>query len=343
MSEFVLPLGFEDVWRPVASPKLLSPNLHTNSRRQQSTAKSRLSRIVGSAPEVVVRVTGSASTSKALRSHLDYISRRGDLVLEGPEHEALAGRTQIQDLAADWAWGSVVDSRGLERSPISRSLVFSMPAATDAAVMMDAVRCFAAWEFGGAFDYVLVLHTDTGRPHVHAAVRALGRDGERLNPGKADLERWRQDFAQDLRNRGVEAEALPRRARGIVLKPERMALRQIRKRYEAGDGPKANVMAEADLDAATTFLKQDRATLPWEAQIRARQEMVRSYYLQAADLLAASAEPTDQRLAHHVRYFIASMPKVTTRHQMLEDDHARAHFCGQRERGARTLERERVR
>lgn len=48
-------------------------------------------------------------------------------------------------------------------------------------------------------------------------MRALGDHGERLNPRKADLEAWRQAFAQALRDRGVEAEATPRRARGVNL------------------------------------------------------------------------------------------------------------------------------
>ena len=43
-----------------------------------------------------------------------------------------------------------------------------------------------------------VLHTDATHPHVHMVVRSLGDRGERLAPKKADLEHWRQVFAQAL-------------------------------------------------------------------------------------------------------------------------------------------------
>lgn len=49
--------------------------------------------------------------------------------------------------------------------------------------------------------------------NVHMSICALGHSGERLNSKKADLETWRQVFASELRDRGVEAEATPRRAR----------------------------------------------------------------------------------------------------------------------------------
>jgi len=61
--------------------------------------------------------------------------------------------------------------------------------------------------FAGRHDYVFTLHTDTPRPHVHLAICSRGHAGERLNPKKADLELWRQTFAQALRDRGIEAEA----------------------------------------------------------------------------------------------------------------------------------------
>jgi type IV secretory pathway VirD2 relaxase len=45
-------------------------------------------------------------------------------------------------------------------------------------------------------------------------MRAEGRDGQRLNPRKEDLRRWREVFAQRLRARGIEAEATPQCTRG---------------------------------------------------------------------------------------------------------------------------------
>jgi hypothetical protein len=47
---------------------------------------------------------------------------------------------------------------------------------------------------------------------LHLTVRALGDHGERLIPKKAELQAWRQAFAQALRDRGIEAEATMARA-----------------------------------------------------------------------------------------------------------------------------------
>jgi len=67
-------------------------------------------------------------------------------------------------------------------------------------------------------------------------VRTLGHDGRKLNPRKADLEQWRQTFAAVLRDRGVEAEATPRRARGVVRKAEIGAVLRMRERFDTGQG-----------------------------------------------------------------------------------------------------------
>lgn len=58
-------------------------------------------------------------------------------------------------------------------------------------------------------------HTDpdadpSPNPHGHLCVTATGLDGSRLNPRKADLQRWRKAFAERLREHGVEREATPR-------------------------------------------------------------------------------------------------------------------------------------
>jgi len=49
---------------------------------------------------------------------------------------------------------------------------------------------------------------------VHISVRAESKHGKRLNPRKADLHRWRETFAEKLRDRGVEAEATRQATRG---------------------------------------------------------------------------------------------------------------------------------
>jgi hypothetical protein len=60
----------------------------------------------------------------------------------------------------------------------------------------------------------MVLHTDQAHPHVHLVVSAYNMEGTRLNIRKADLRRWREQFARHLRQHGIEANATPSQIRG---------------------------------------------------------------------------------------------------------------------------------
>src|SRR5688572_11154869 len=84
-------------------------------------------------------------------------------------------------------------------------VIFSMPAGTPPHKVLDAVRDFVREEFGTEHRYAMVLHTDDPHPHVHVVVKAVSEAGVRLNIRKETLRRWRQEFALQLRARGVEA------------------------------------------------------------------------------------------------------------------------------------------
>ncbi len=155
----------------------------------------------------MVKVTGRTRDGDHLKAHLDYISRNGAVALEGPDGERLDGRAEVRALARDWAEEFAMEPGRRRDASISLSIVLSMPAGADAVRLHDAARAFAAETFGERFAYVFALHDEGRHPHVHLTVRRLGRDGERLNPRKADLQIWREGFARALRNRSIEAEA----------------------------------------------------------------------------------------------------------------------------------------
>lgn len=313
MTDFHLVQGFEDVWRPPVRQRIVRP--HAVLRPSQASgggARARLERVAARAPEVMVKVTGRTRDSAHLRTHLDYISRNGQLELEGADGALIVSRRDVADLVDDWSATALGDERRRKDSPISHSVILSMPAGTSEIVVRDAARSFAADMFAGRHDYVFALHTDTPRPHVHLAVCSRGHAGERLNPKKADLELWRQTFAQALRDRGVEAEATPRRARGVTRKAERTPLRKIRDRQEAGDGPMAQVRRSAYREAAGAAFQGRAERTPWEQRIVARQQAVRSLYLTQARLLGQSSDPADRALGAKVEAFVRSMPQPDT-------------------------------
>jgi type IV secretory pathway VirD2 relaxase len=94
------------------------------------------------------------------------------------------------------------------------------PARTPPGTALAAVRDFAREEFGIKHRYAVVLHTDEAHPHVHVVAKAVCEAGVRLNTRKATLRHWRRQFAQQLRVRGVEANATERSVRGQSRAPK---------------------------------------------------------------------------------------------------------------------------
>ena len=79
-----------------------------------------------------------------------------------------------------------------------------------------AVRKFAVNQWALKHRYAMVLHTDEPHPHVHIVVKATSEQGRRLNIRKSTLRDWRQQFAQNLRDLGVAANATERAVRGVT-------------------------------------------------------------------------------------------------------------------------------
>ena len=310
MSGFQTVRGFEDAWRAPVLPRRRTARAVLTPRGSGAGdgARARLARIAGRAPEVMVKVTGRTRDPDHLRAHLDYISRNGELEMEDRDGALITGRSAVKELAEDWSDVALDDKRRRTTAPFSLSVVLSMPAETDPATVRDAARAFAREVFADRFDYVFALHTDALHPHVHLAVQAFGDAGERLNPKKADLELWRQVFAQALRDRGVEAEATPRRARGVTRKAERTPIRKLRERHEAGRGALPNVWRAAYRDAAKAAFGGAAARTPWEARLVDRQAKVRGLYLAQAQLLQRSPDPQDRALGDKVEAFVRTMP-----------------------------------
>jgi type IV secretory pathway VirD2 relaxase len=311
VTEFRTVGGFEDVWRAPAGRRP-RPETVLAHRHGPADVRARLARIARRVPEVMVKVTGRTRDPAHLKAHMDYISRNGALALEGPDGWPVSGRQAVAELAADWSAAATMDSRRRANTPFSVSLVLSMPAGTDPFALRDAAAAFASRAFGERFEYVFALHTDEPHPHVHLTVRALGRSGERLNPKKADLDVWRQMFAEALRARGVEAEATPRRARGVTRKAERTPIRKIRERAAAGEGPLGRVQRAGLGDAAVTAVRRDVSPQAWELKLVERQRRIRALYLAQARLLQGSESAEDRALGKAVAAFVQDMPAPDT-------------------------------
>ncbi|MBM0105778.1 relaxase/mobilization nuclease domain-containing protein [Steroidobacter sp. S1-65] len=182
-----------------------------------------IARTVHRSPEVMVKVLpkGSAEMS-AVRRHVDYIGRGGQLALESDEGERLEGRRLAEGLLEQWNLDldehrrsvQLIASRGRKPARLVHKLMLSMPAGTSPERVRRAARSFLAKEFGAIHRYAFVLHTDAPHPHVHVLLKAVSERGIRLRVNKRTLHRWRESFAEQLRAQGVEANATSRAVRG---------------------------------------------------------------------------------------------------------------------------------
>jgi len=164
------------------------------------------------APQVMVKVTGGGRGMAAIAAHFRYISKNGQRTIEDDRSIEHEGREALHDLVDQWRYsGSFIDEVSPRREAFN--IMLSMPHGTDSQAVKGAAREFARAELAG-HRWVMVLHDHQANPHVHLSVRAGSMSGQRLNPRKADLQRWRETFAEKLRNRGVQAEATRQFVRG---------------------------------------------------------------------------------------------------------------------------------
>lgn len=270
------------------------------------------------APEVMIKISGNAKGMSKIRAHLKYISRNGKVELENEIGEVIDGREGVRDLCNEWKSGLYgIPEDGTKRE--SFNIVLSMPPGTDRAAVTNAARDFALSEFAANHQFVFATHDDERHPHLHLCVKALGIDSTRLNPRKADLQRWREGFAEKLRAHGIEANATPRSARGIIRPVKR--LQDIHRTTREG-----NRTSESSLPSTRT-LELLRTSL--------------KAYEGLAHELACSPESRDRHLAVEIVKFVSEMPGIDI--YMEKSRNAQQHKPQQRQQKEKTIRNSQVR
>jgi hypothetical protein len=253
------------------------------------TIRDRIRATVGRAPKVMAKVTGGGRGMAAIAAHFRYIAKGGRLPFEDDRGVVREGREALRDLVWQWQFGgSYIGETSHRREAFN--IMLSMPSGVDAMTVQRAAREFAVAELGD-HSWVMVLHDHQANPHVHLSVRAEGRHGQRLNPRKADLQRWRETFAEKLRGWGVEAEASRQATRGQV------------RNYE----PLWRLKA-AEAERLTSSREHSKSSPKSE---RARREALEAW-INIASGLAASDDPADRALAQGVERYVRAMPFART-------------------------------
>jgi len=205
-----------------------------------------VARTAARTPEVMVKVlSNGAGSAKAVKRHIDYVGRKGEVELRTDEGDVLTGRGVAGTIPDEWnldlqeVGAKNTLGAGRRRAPprLVHKLVFSMPAGTNPQRVLAATQMFCREEFALEHRYVMALHTDEPHPHVHVVLKAVSERGRRLNIKKATLQEWRSKFAAHLREQGVAANATPRRFRGQPVRATPHALLRQRAREQAAVAP----------------------------------------------------------------------------------------------------------
>ena len=279
---------FQEPFRHVRAPQLSRAAMRGEAARMRD----QLARTLRRTPEVMVKITNKASGAQgmgAVRRHLRYISRNGQVELEDQNGDRISGPEAVRDLARNWQLGGWGIPEASHRREVFNVLLSMLPG-TNRRAVRDAARDFAAIEFGDGRAYVFAAHDDEAHPHVHLSVQVRGPDGRRLNPRRQDLWQWRERFAEQLRAHGVEANATPRRTRGV------------KQRY-----PKQGV---------AHMLARGEVPMYWQAVANAEQlkagwqahSDVLAVWREIAQAMAASPARPDREMAVDIADFVRAMP-----------------------------------
>jgi hypothetical protein len=286
------------------------------------------------APEVMVKVSGGGRNAGGVKAHFAYLARHGKLDIETDDGRVLSGHGAPRELVENWNLDSRATSGtqhpGVGRGPKQvHNIVLSMPRKTNPEKLLSAARTFAKNEFEGRNRYALVLHTDQEHPHVHLVVKAVGLNGERLRIQRETLRAWRERFAEQLRARGIAANATHRAVRGENRSARKDGIHRSIARGES-------THLDAKLQQVVTEIRRCELTPgPGKATLSETRRTVVQGWLTAADQLRRQGE---SGLAQDVERFAQQMPPVRTEKEMLAA-HALAHLRTPRQdRGSRTPE-----
>jgi hypothetical protein len=279
---------FHEGLRHVRAPQLSNARLADEASRMRA----QLARTLKHAPEVMVRIVNPASGSQgmgAVRRHFRYISRHGAVALEDQDGRHVLGLDALRDLTDAWKWGGWgIPEKSAHREVFN--LVLSMPAGTDREAVFGAARDFASQEFGDGRAYVFAAHDDEPHPHVHLSVQARGLDGRRLQLHRYDPQRWRERFAEQLRTRGVEANATSRFTRGQTQRVPKPTV--------------AHMLARGETPRYWRAVADDKERLArWHAQ-----GGVFAAWRELARTMALSPSLDDRKTALEIVDFVEGMP-----------------------------------
>jgi hypothetical protein len=168
--------------------------------------------------EIMVKITGSATTAKGIKNTLDYISHDGEISLYDENGDEWKGEEGINELKESIVQSGIKapDAKNADEAAKlkkqTHNIVFSPPPSEKISreELIKTVRETLTEKYpNNAF--VLAYHDNTDKPHVHAVLKISDKDGVRHDLKKEDLRQLRTNMSLKLQGLGYNVKATHKR------------------------------------------------------------------------------------------------------------------------------------
>lgn len=249
---------------PMGKVRFNYSNSKSNAGGSGGSARNYIIKNMGKAPEAMLKITGSSNDISKISSHINYISRNGEVEVRNQEGDILSGKEELKNELDAWKSLGITNESGKNRE--SLHIILSMPKGTNPKGLLRAVNNFAQQELPDN-NYLYAQHLDTENPHVHLCVSIRDMKGNRLNPRKEDIANWRKIFAEKLREQGIDAVATTRKQRMKVRKGYKQIIKHIDQKLIKDE--KLSDVTKSRLDQIDIALdKLENIKNPYDAKIK---------------------------------------------------------------------------
>ncbi|MHB9502541.1 MobP1 family relaxase (plasmid) [Pseudomonas amygdali pv. morsprunorum] len=168
--------------------------------------------------EMMVKITGSASTASGIKNAIDYMSHDGELSLyddEGNEWNGPEGLSELKDNLINSGAIAPTANANEDADQLKKqthNIVFSPPPSEKVSreELFDTVRETLKEKYpDNAF--VMAYHDNTEKPHVHVVLKISDKNGQRMDIKKQDLRQLRTTMSLKLQGLGYNVKATHKR------------------------------------------------------------------------------------------------------------------------------------
>ncbi|MDB5968515.1 MAG: putative relaxase [Hydrocarboniphaga sp.] len=242
-------------------------------------------RIAQRRPQAILKITRYGHGGNKIMGHIHYVRRHGRLTLEDENGDKVEDIRELRRRVQSWTEqaGARMEEPGADRQRkrrVTAHFILDAGAQAKPESLSKAARQFLSERFGkDGHEYLLVRHDDTKQPHVHVVLNLMNGQGKRLHTSVAEVQRWRERFAEIAREHGIDVDATrawergkaPARSRGLVRhgapKPAHWTREQVRRGLEAR---KQRLLSESTLAAVDGDHKRAAALKAKAASLRMR-------------------------------------------------------------------------